>query len=210
MTQSTAVVRRRGGRGLYKPGTETRQSTGTKSKALPEYLDAQTVNDVLRTVQDLKVRLAMLIQWRAGLRVSEVARLAPADVNLQTTPPELKVRQGKGHKDRIVPLHPELAGALSHAMYLSPNSNQAFIGVTRQTLDLWYRKALDRARDVGALPSGKPVTTHTFRHSAARHWLLSGVPFNVVSRWLGHANLSTTMVYLQLISDPGGFMERVP
>lgn len=210
MTQPKAVMRRRGGVGLYKSTGATRQNSGTKSKALPEYLDQSTLNDVLRSVQDLKVRLAMLIQWRAGLRVSEVASLAPADVNLQATPPELKVRQGKGHKDRIVPLHPELAGALSHAMYLAHNQNEPFIGVTRQTLDVWYRKALDRARDVGALPSGKPVTTHTFRHSAARHWLLSGVPLNVVSRWLGHSNLSTTMVYLQLISDPGGFMERVP
>ena len=43
-----------------------------------------------------------------------------------------------------------------------------------------------------------------------RQWLLDDVPINVVSKWLGHANLQTTMVYLELVADPGGFMERVP
>ncbi|MCH7971706.1 MAG: tyrosine-type recombinase/integrase [Chloroflexi bacterium] len=55
-----------------------------------------------------------------------------------------------------------------------------------------------------------PAGLHTLRHSAARYWLLNDVPINVVSKWLGHANLQTTMVYLELVADPGGFMERVP
>ena len=41
-------------------------------------------------------------------------------------------------------------------------------------------------------------------------WLLNDVPINVVSKWLGHSNLQTTMAYLELVADPGGFMERVP
>lgn len=205
-------MRRRGSRGLYKTRDETRQNSGTKSKELPEYLDQDTIEAVIKSAQDPRARLAMMIQWRAGLRVSEVVNLTPADVNLNANPiAELKVRQGKGHKDRIVPLHPELAAALATALMFTPGGrNDPFIPVTRQTLDQWYKKVYERAREIGALPHGRPVTTHTFRHSAARHWLLSGVPISVVSKWLGHANLSTTMVYLQLISDPGGFMEKVP
>ena len=68
-------------------------------------------------------------------------------------------------------------------------------------------KACDAA---GTIPEGKPCGTHTLRHSAARYWLLNDVPINVVSKWLGHSNLKTTMVYLKLVADPGGFMERVP
>lgn len=207
MTQSRAVVRRRGGRGLYKPTAPARQKTGTKSRELPEYMDQDLMNEFLRTVQHVPTRLSMMIQWRAGLRISEAANLAPAHVNLHEM--ELKVVQGKGSKDRIVPIHPELAGILSHAMYLD-TGNEPFIGVARQTLDTWYKRAILHARNLGVLPIGKQIKTHTFRHSAARHWLANGVPINIVSAWLGHANLSTTMVYLQLIGDPGGFMPRVP
>ena len=207
---SAAVVRRRGGRGLYKPGQPRRQNTGTKSKEIPEYLDFDTVEAVIRATEDPRTRLAMMIQWRAGLRVSEVVTLAPADVHF-SAPAEIKVRQGKGRKDRLVPLHGELAGVLSSVqMFMGAGKNDPFLPVTRQTVDGWYKVALDRARSVGALAYGRPVTTHTFRHSAARHWLLSGVPISIVSKWLGHANLQTTMVYLQMISDPGGFMDRVP
>jgi integrase/recombinase XerD len=154
----------------------------------------------------------MMIQWRAGLRVSEVITLTPADVNFAAEPqPELKVRMGKGSKDRLVPLHHELGASLSTAaMFMGAGKNDPYIPVTRQTIDSWYKAGFEHAREIGALPYGKPVTTHTFRHSAARHWLLSGVPLSIVSQWLGHANLSTTMVYLQMISDPGGFMARVP
>lgn len=209
--QSTAVIRRRGGRGLYKPGDPARQKTGTKSKEIPEYLDFETVAAVIKSAVNPRVRLAMMLQWRAGLRVSEVVGLTPADVSLAAEPqPELKVRQGKGGKDRLVPLHPELGQVLAAAqMFTANGKNEPYIGVTRQTVDVWYKAAFARARETGALPYGRPVTTHTFRHSAARHWLLSGVPVSIVSKWLGHANLSTTMIYLQMISDPGGFMERV-
>ena len=210
--QSKAVVRRRGGRGLYKSGDVARQKTGTKSKAIPEYLDADTVAAVIKSCEDPRPRLAMMIQWRAGLRVSEVITLTPADVNFAAEPqPELKVRMGKGSKDRLVPLHPELGQVLSAAaMFSQAGKNDRYLPVTRQTIDSWYKAAFKHAREIGALPYGKPVTTHTFRHSAARHWLLSGVPLSIVSQWLGHSNLSTTMVYLQMISDPGGFMMRVP
>ena len=52
--------------------------------------------------------------------------------------------------------------------------------------------------------------THTLRHSAARHWLSSRIPINVVGRWLGHASLQTTLVYLEILPDPLGEMGRVP
>lgn len=197
---------------MYKPESPKRQKSGTKSKALPEYLDLDTVTSLIKSCQDSKTRLAMMIQWRAGLRVSEVIALTPADVSVSNEgTAELKVRMGKGSKDRLVPLHHELGTVLSAAMmFAGAGKNDRFLPVTRQTVDTWYKAACKRARKSGALPYGKMVTTHTFRHSAARHWLLSGVPLSVVSKWLGHANLSTTMVYLELISDPGGFMQRVP
>ncbi len=156
-------------------------------------------------------RLCMMLQWRAGLRVGEAVKLAPTDVHLGASPPELKVRQGKGRKDRIVPVHAQLAGSLANAIDMwKLKKGDPLIGVTRQRAWRWYKDALAKCYEVGTIPDGKPCGTHTLRHSAARYWLLNGVPINVVSKWLGHANLQTTMVYLELVADPGGFMERVP
>ena len=60
------------------------------------------------------------------------------------------------------------------------------------------------------IAEGRKVGTHTLRHSAARLWLASGIPVNVVSRWLGYASIQTTLVYLEVLPDPLGEMERVP
>ena len=55
----------------------------------------------------------MLEQWRAGLRVSEALGLEVRDLSLDTASPTVRVRSGKGGKSRLVPVHPELHGALS-------------------------------------------------------------------------------------------------
>ena len=74
----------------------------------------------------------------------------------------------------------------------------------------WLKQTLARAVELGAIPPGRKVATHILRHSAARHWLAGEVPINVGGRWLGHASLQTTLIYLALLQDPSGFMDRVP
>ena len=213
-TQSPAVRNRRGGKGLYKSSGTELQKSGRKSKPkkLPEFLEPREVEALIRFAPHGQARLAMMLQWRAGLRISEAINVTRSDVRLDAAPsPELLVRQGKGSKDRIVPIHGELFQILSAFVGVTDKrAGEALVGKTRQVAWRWYKESLKKCYDVGAIPDGKPCGTHTLRHSAARYWLLNGVPINVVSQWLGHSNLQTTMVYLQLVSDPGGFMERVP
>ena len=83
------------------------------------------------------------------------------------------------------------------------------VHTTRSTAWRWVKASLSRAQDMGSLPAGREVGTHTLRHSAARHWLASGVPINHVSRWLGHASIQTTLIYLEILPDPTGYMDRV-
>lgn len=182
------------------------------SGKLPEYLEYSEVESLLANAPHGKARFVMLCQWRAGLRIAEALKLTPADVYLDTDMPTLKVRMGKGGKDRIVPVHPRLKEAfLSRLQYSEAIAlSKPFVSVNPSTTWRWVKEAYRRAIILGVLPPGKKIGTHTLRHSAARHWLANGVPINKVSIWLGHASIQTTLIYLRILPDAAGDMERVP
>ena len=158
-----------------------------------------------------EARLLMLIQWRSGLRVSEALALTWADVQDDEDSPTLHVRQGKGNRPRMVPLHSELRAAQSLVSgYERTRQQERILAYTRMMASRWIKAALNCAVERGQLPAGRKVSTHTFRHSYARHLLLHGVPINQLSRWLGHAHLDYTMRYLELLPDPEGSLATVP
>lgn len=209
---STAVQlyrQRRGGRGLYKRQEPVQRSSGIKRRTLPEYLEREQINALLRSAEDGRARLCMLLQWRAGLRISEAVNVTPADLTLDGDRPTLKVRQGKGGKDRIVPVHGELHAAL-RAILDFAHPEGRLVPVSRGTAWRWLKAALKKAEENGEIPRGRKVGTHTLRHSCARHWLASGIQINLVQRWLGHSNMSTTLIYLQILPDPWGDISKVP
>ena len=109
-----------------------------------------------------------------------------------------------------MPLHPELAAEARSAPGRREHPQVAAVRcqTSRSTGWRWLNQALGRAVGLGAISSGRKVGTHTLRHSAARHWLNSGVPINHVSKWLGHASLQSTLIYLEILPDPTGYMDR--
>ena len=207
-SSSTAIVRR--GRGLHPRKPPVQQKSGGKGSTLPEYLEAHQVQAILAAAPNPRARLLMLLQWRAGLRVSEALALEPADLLLDSDQPTIRVRQGKGGRSRIVPVHPELLNALVAVLQFSQIGRGQIIPVSRSTAWRWVQAAVNRAVALGAFLDGKQVGTHTFRHSYARHLLLHGVPINYLSRWLGHRSIQTTLIYLELVPDPTGRLELVP
>ena len=78
-----------------------------------------------------RVRLLILEQWRAGLRVSEALALQTRDLYLDTDRPTLLLRQGKGRRPRVVPVHPELQAALITATGFGALVDGPLIPVTR-------------------------------------------------------------------------------
>ena len=72
------------------------------------------------------------------------------------------------------------------------------------------KTAEKRAEELGAIAPGKQVSTHTLRHSYARHLLINGIPINYLSRWLGHSSIQTTLIYLELVPYPTGSLAMVP
>ena len=180
-----------------------------RRQTVPEYLEPSEVEALIDAAPHADAAMVMLIQWRAGLRISETLALEVGDLYLAADPPVLKVRQGKGRKDRMVPIHGELHAALNnHIRYKRPAAGP-LVCVNTSTAWRWVKAALAGAQEAGAIPRGRRVATHALRHSAARHWLASGVPLNRVSVWLGHASLQTTLIYLQIPPHPGDDMARV-
>ena len=57
---------------------------------------------------------------------------------------------------------------------------------------------------------GRRIGAHTLRHSYARHLLMNGIQVNYLSPWLGHSSIQTTLIYLELVPDPSGSLDRVP
>lgn len=107
-------------------------------------------------------------------------------------------------------VHPELTTALRSILAFGVVKDGPLVGASRSTAWRWVRLAQSAAETLGALPVGKQIGTHTLRHSYARHLLANGIPINRLSRWLGHANLQTTFIYLEVLPDPLGDIHRVP
>ena len=203
-----AIARRRRPRGQHPKRVD--QGKELAPKPLPQYLEAHEVRAIIRASDDPRARLLMLEQWRAGLRVSEALALEVADLSLDTDLPTIRVRSGKGRKSRIVPVHPELGAAFSTALAYGNVYEGRIIDVHRTTAHRWVQKAVVRAEQLGAIPPGREVSTHTFRHCYARHLLMNGIPINFLSRWLGHSSIQTTLIYLELVPDPSGSLAAVP
>ena len=177
-------------------------------RKLPEWLSADEVRGLLSVVSDAQAKLLFQVEWRAGLRVSEALGLKVQDVNLTGTRPSLRVVCGKGGWSREVPVHEELATVLG--IYLSVlKDGPLFRHLSRATAHRRLKEAFEKARQLRLVGPKRRLSNHVLRHSAARHWLASGVPINVVSAWLGHAHLETTMIYLEVLSDPNDMMSNV-
>ena len=206
---TTTALRTRRARGNHPKRPGLQQSSRVKGSNLPEYLEKREIEAMIAAAPNPMARLLMLEQWRAGLRVSEALSLEKRDLFLDSDQPTLRLRLGKGNKVRVVPLHPELQTALIAATSYGAVGQGRLIDVSRSTAWRWVQAAA-LATERGQLESGRHVGTHTLRHSYARHLLMNGIPLNYLSRWLGHTDIKTTLVYLELVPDPTGSLAGVP
>ena len=193
---------KRRSRGIYKKRTPEERITGSKSRGIPEYLLKNEIDSILRCAPNQKARLLILIQWRSGLRVSEALNLEKKDLKLDSNHPTIDVLNGKGGKSRTVPVHAELLNALKAVLDFADIGDGKLIKANRGTAWRWIQKAVQHAEEQGFIAKGKKVGTHTLRHSYARHLLSNGVPIHMLSVWLGHSSIETTLIYLKIIPDP--------
>ena len=179
---------------LGRPEVVTMIPFGKRPKTLPAVLSRPEVLRLFAALPDNRYRTLIRTAYACGLRIGEVVRLRVADIDSQRG--VLVVRQGKGRKDRLVPLSPALLDELRAYWRRYRPAEWLFPGQKRgRHLNL---SALQRtfARLVRPLGFGKAVSMHTLRHSYATHLLEAGVDVVTLQRLLGHRDLSTTARYL--------------
>lgn len=182
-------------------------------QTLPLVLSREQVATLLGAVREPRYRTLLTLIYHTGLRVGEAVRVEVRDLRDTDTPhPRLHVRCGKGGKDRFVPLAPAMVAQLRDWWKTHRHPNFLFPGPTSGWRERAQPAAAARAprhlsvsavqntfrlaRAATGLPPA--ATVHTLRHCYATHLLEEGVSLRLISQYLGHGSLETTLIYTHL------------
>jgi len=150
----------------------------------------------------LRDRALLLFLYNTGARVQEAADLRAGHLDLDEHP---TVRlHGKGDKWRTCPLWQQTARTIQELLQtenpLPPAPTAAVFTARGQPLTRYgiYKIVRRHAGDLDDPRTGRRVSPHIFRHTAAVHLLEAGVEVNVIRGWLGHADLTTTNRYAEI------------
>ena len=167
-------------------------------KAIFDGLEADTVHDA----RDLAL---LNLMYNTGARVQELVDLDVGDVRMDA--PHHAKLTGKGRKERIVPLHRETVeslrkyldmrketGASVKALFLNDRGER----ISRFGISHIVKERTREAAGLAPSLQGRKISPHTFRHTVALHLIQSGVDIMVVKEWLGHADVKTTCLYVEI------------
>ena len=175
-----------------------------QEKKLPVVLSTDEVRLILGCLRRPHYRVCLTTIYSCGLRLLEGVHLQVTDIDRDRR--MLLIRQGKGDKDRYVPL-PE--GALTmlrqhwsthrHPVWLFPAPTRAGIPMSSATQPM-DESGVQRAFKAALQESGvhKEASVHTLRHSYATHLLEAGVNLRLIQAYLGHSSPQTTALYTHL------------
>jgi integrase/recombinase XerD len=172
-------------------------------KKLPTVLSKEEVWRLLKSCQLLKHKVLIGLLYGCGLRCTEARSVRLQDLDFDRQ--QLKVVQGKGKKDRYVPLSEHLIRALK--VYIDAEKPQNFIfngqptGRAGGDFDSRYSQrgvqwVIKQASKTAGIT--KDVCVHTLRHTFATHLLEDGLDIITLKNLLGHEKIETTMEYLHI------------
>jgi site-specific recombinase XerD len=164
-----------------------------KQFRLPEALPHEQVRALLAATRHPVYRAFFATQYVCGLRFAEARNFPPE--NVQAEKRLLRVI-GKGDKERFVPLPGALLTRLREIWLLHRNPTRLFASRPSATIaQCTLYDAFHAAREEAGIPY---ATGHVFRHSYATRLLERGVQLPIVQILMGHARLSSTMIYTHL------------
>ena len=180
--------------------TEHKSIDYLEEKEMQAVLDAVDINS--RT--GIRDRALLLLLYNTGARVSEIVDLELDRLRLDDSA-QIKL-MGKGRKERSCPLWPETVTALeaylNHRNPKRTGTERVFLNANGSPITRFGIRHITRKYGVQAqaqhLSASKQVTPHTIRHTTAMHLLRSGNDINMVSYWLGHTDINTTHIYVEI------------
>ena len=164
-----------------------------KEKRLPEVLSPEEVARLLTRPRNLKHRAIVILLYSGGLRVGELVRLRPVDLDPDRR--VLRVRGGKGRKDRNTLLADRAINVVRTYRDAYPTEHWLFPGPRpdRHLTARSVQRVVTRAAQAAGIL--KHVTPHTLRHSFATHLLEGGTNLRIIQELLGHGSARTTQIY---------------
>jgi len=149
---------------------------------------------------NLMHRAMVMTLYATGVRRAELCRLKVADIDSERM--VLHIHEGKGGRDRDVPLSPKLLAILREywrwmkpKTYLFPGMENNWRADVPVTTKVAWIAVTEAAKAAGIT---RRVSPHTLRHSYATHLLEAGADLRTIQVLLGHAKLADTTVYLHL------------
>jgi integrase/recombinase XerD len=165
-----------------------------RSRRLPFVLSRAEVRRLVDASRSPYERALIMLLYSTGMRVSELVRMRTADLDPDRG--MVRVRQGKGSKDRYTLLSERAAGAVEdHLRYCDDGVGWVFPGARegRPITTRSVQKTIARMGERAGIR--KKVTPHVLRHSFATHLLEAGTDIRFIQQLLGHSSTRTTEIY---------------
>ena len=167
-----------------------------KDTKLPVILNHQELKELFAAPALLKQRVVLTLIYSAGLRGQEVINLKIPDIDFKRM--TIHIRQSKYKKDRIVPLARSMAVGLKK--YLKAENPHVWLFNGKEPDGRYSVRGLSwvMRENLKKTSITKEVNLHSLRHSYATHLLEQGLNIVTLKELLGHANITTTMIYLHV------------
>ncbi len=165
-----------------------------RNKTIPEILTADEIKRMINSIANVKHKLILKILYGCGLRVSEIVNLKKEDVKFDDN--LIKIRLAKGRKDRFVKIPESIKEELS--AYCMLNKNEILFPSNRggKLTTATIQAIVENSSKKAGI--SKNVHPHTLRHSFATHLLEQGTDLRIIQKLLGHSDIKTTQIYLQV------------
>jgi site-specific recombinase XerD len=169
-------------------------------RRLPVVLSPEEVTRLVNSARNLYHRTLLMTLYSTAMRRAELCRLKVTDIDSQRM--MIRITQGKGRRDREVPLSRKLLETLrvywrwmKPQTYLFPGTIQGIRADVPITPNLVWWACRQAAQAAGI---HKPIHPHSLRHSCASHLLEAGADLRTIQLLLGHSRLEHTLIYLHL------------
>ena len=165
-------------------------------KKIPVVLTKSEVGKLIEAAETIKSKLILQFLYSSGLRVSEIVRIKPVDLDFNENLGW--VREGKGKKDRMFILSEKLSKKLHKFIKKHSDWNYLFSKIKPLTT-----RNIQKIVQKTTIKAGieKSVHPHTLRHSFATHLLDAGVDIRKIQFLLGHSSIATTQIYTHISQE---------